>query len=79
MNSEQQPRLSRFAIRIAIILYGVKIMARSLKSEPITDKDPKRKTLKEVEFDLWAHELEKRANDSIGKKPQKLLSAPQNG
>ena len=79
-------KLSRFATQIGITLYVIKSMARNLAKRqqmasalrpPIAE--PKHKTLKEIEFDLWAHELDKRVEAKVAvSKQQKLLAQPKN-
>ena len=52
-------------------------MASALRP-PIAE--PKHKTLKEIEFDLWAHELDKRVEAMVTtSKQQRVLEAPKNG
>jgi hypothetical protein len=87
MNSGKPQKLSRFAIQIGGILYATKITARSLlKRRPMANvlrapvKEPHRKTLREIEFDLWARELDKRVEAKVAtSNAQKLLDSPKNG
>lgn len=87
MNSKQ-PKIYRFAILIGSTLSAIKIMAKSLErkrpmARPLSPplKEPHRKTLKDVEWDLWVHEITKKADAAqAGTLPkQKLIEAPKNG
>ena len=87
MSFETRQKICHFATPIGDVLYAIKNMEKNHQRKitmanslhpPLTK--PKRRTLKEIEWDLWIHELDRKEASFVAEmKTQKLIEALKNG